>query len=445
MTRRVALLAALCLALVGGPLVAACSLAGDLTPPPANDASPAVRIGADLPSFQPSAAMGAAVYAAHCAACHGSSGLGDGPQASRLPNPPPSLADPSLFIRHTPAEVFAVITQGNLEGFMPPFGESLSELERWSAVYYLAALGAAPIEAGHVVGVVMNGTAGAVAPGGLQVTLHTFDGLEQVAAMTAQTEPDGRFRFDDVTPVADHNLIASVDYQGVTYASAWTPVDASTQGVTLPITVYETTDEPPAVRVALAHLVMEFTGGWPARLRAVERLAFYNDGDRTWVVGASGATREVNLPQGASNLGFQSGALGERFLPTDTGFADTQALPPGPDAAPLLLSFDLPYDSRLVFEQQSQYPVDEIVLLLPRDGPRLHGDRWRSTGLQTLGGTVYHVYQASDFQPGEAITFELSGSPDGSGLQPSAPLWVGLAALIIAVLGVGIIWVRTGS
>src|SRR4030067_2245808 len=92
-------------------LLSACSfsLAEDITPPPG------AEIPAEMPSqpppsgplyplISPNPAEGALIYTDKCAPCHGPSGLGDGPQASQLPNPPAALAALEVAPQPTPAD-----------------------------------------------------------------------------------------------------------------------------------------------------------------------------------------------------------------------------------------------------------------------------------------------------------------------------------------------------
>lgn len=138
-------------------MLAACSLAGDVTPPPgvpvdvvsaplssaSNSAAP-VEGGLGYPAQPPSVAQGATIYAEQCAACHGPTGKGDGPTAAELltqrTTPLPDFSVPDHFLHHSQAELFQVVTKGRLEYFMPPWANKLSEAERWSVVAYLYSL-----------------------------------------------------------------------------------------------------------------------------------------------------------------------------------------------------------------------------------------------------------------------------------------------------------------
>lgn len=83
------------------------------------------------------AERGAALFAEHCAACHGPLGRGDGPLVDRLPAPPPSLADADRMADRAPAELWTIVTEGRLEANMPPFSRLLDDAERWDVVAWV--------------------------------------------------------------------------------------------------------------------------------------------------------------------------------------------------------------------------------------------------------------------------------------------------------------------
>ncbi len=89
-----------------------------------------------------SIAGGAALYPAHCAACHGAEGRGDGPAAKGLKVPPADLTAEHLWA-HGDGEMFWWLTHGitSPEGevAMPGFGDVLSEDRRWALIDYVRA------------------------------------------------------------------------------------------------------------------------------------------------------------------------------------------------------------------------------------------------------------------------------------------------------------------
>jgi putative copper resistance protein D len=88
-----------------------------------------------------SIARGAALYAQHCAACHGPAGGGDGPAGRALSPPPPDLRAHHAAV-HTAGDLYWWITHGRRA--MPAFGR-LEPDARWDVVNYVRTLGAATV------------------------------------------------------------------------------------------------------------------------------------------------------------------------------------------------------------------------------------------------------------------------------------------------------------
>lgn len=130
-------------------LTSACGLGGEprivgtLVPDTLSAEQVAARVAtADL-------AQGAAIYAANCTACHGETGLGDGPSVVSGGIPAiVNLTDPATLNVVSPFDYFQIISRGRLERYMPPWDGLLSEDERWSVAIYVYNLrGAAPVDA----------------------------------------------------------------------------------------------------------------------------------------------------------------------------------------------------------------------------------------------------------------------------------------------------------
>jgi mono/diheme cytochrome c family protein len=532
-----------------GLLLAGCSLAGDVTPPPdlataqageplvlSSPAAPAVN----LPAGAPDMADGEALYAQHCAACHGNDGLGHGPQAASLPNPPAALADPALARVASPAAWYEIVTNGRLDKFMPGFssltdqqrwdvvayalglsvapGEldraaslfisqcapchgtegsggakgpalnsaqalaeksaadllniisnggptempgfagSMSEADRWALAAYIRDLGfgqeggatasqeviATPASDGVISGQVMDGTAGAGLPAPLQVTLHGFDSDTEVVTETTTTAADGTFVFDHLELVNGRIFGLTTAYQGVTYYSQGTHLTAGQGHVDLPLTVYEISNDASRVTVDRLHMVFDFPS--PGLMRVVELWVVSNSGDHTYAAGDGSGLTTVTLPQNASNLGFETGTMGQDYSPTGGGFIDREPVRPGSGSSQLIFSFELPYDRKLTFEQPVAYPVSAVVALMPENGPKIGGSGVQDLGLLQVTGASLHNYSLGPLPAGSVVSLSISGkgSPVGglsSALSP-ANLAIGLGALGIALVSIGLWWYR---
>jgi putative copper export protein/mono/diheme cytochrome c family protein len=82
-----------------------------------------------------SIAAGRTLFAAHCAACHGEEGRGDGPAAKGL-DPPPSDLTAEHIYGHSDGDLFWWIGHG-IGDAMPGFDAVLDETARWNLVDFL--------------------------------------------------------------------------------------------------------------------------------------------------------------------------------------------------------------------------------------------------------------------------------------------------------------------
>jgi mono/diheme cytochrome c family protein len=134
-------------------ILTACSfsLAADVTPPPGAQApvitqQPSAQqvSNALYPLVPPNPAAGQEIYLEKCAPCHGQTGLGDGERAAGLPNPVAAIGTAELARNASPTQWYTVVSQGNLERFMPPF-PSLNDRQRWDVIAYVFSL-SQPVE-----------------------------------------------------------------------------------------------------------------------------------------------------------------------------------------------------------------------------------------------------------------------------------------------------------
>lgn len=110
-------------------------------PLPGEDARANPRDGAKI-------ALGAKVYAQHCAACHGAKLEGQRDWRARLPNgrmPAPPHDDSGHTWHHTDEVLFGITARGlvppyapkGYESDMPAFAGKLSDVEIWAVLAYI--------------------------------------------------------------------------------------------------------------------------------------------------------------------------------------------------------------------------------------------------------------------------------------------------------------------
>jgi mono/diheme cytochrome c family protein len=562
-------------------LLSACSfsLAEDVTPPPGYQPPPEstqqVAISGPLyPLVPPNPADGQPIYAEKCAPCHGSDGLGDGPRAEQLPNPVTAIGLEQVARQSTPAEWYSIVTQGNLERFMPPFTslsdrqrwdviayvyslsssqdqldqgaalyketcvschgdqgegngpqvanlatqprdftnleymaeqssedlfqaitqgispdmpayqEQLSESERWQLTAYLrslafgsngeaVALAETPAPAGTAVpqasasaqeiqptqvvtptqvvsGTLGTGTVSGIVssasdfeiPGDMQVTLHGFDEMQAALTLTSTVQADGTFSFEDVEMPIGRVFLATVEYQGATYASDIATVeDETTRTLALPVSIFETTADTSALSVDRMHLFLEFVD--EKTLQVIELYIVSNPGDKTVVAAEEGQpTLTFKLPEGASNLEFQDGALGGRYVEVPGGFGDTAAIRPGQGSYQVLFAFEMPYERKLNLVQPMTLPASAVVVLVPEGGIQLQGENLQDGGVTDVQGMQYHLYNINSLGKDDELNLTISGSASGGSQLLSAgsgnSLVIGLSVFGVVLIAAGL-------
>lgn len=106
-----------------------------------SNAPTSVEIDTRSNPFRPtpeSLAIGRRAYQAHCQACHGADGRGEGPGAANLyPRPTDFMVHFASRHTHTDGRLFYWVTYGMGGTGMPGFKSQLSDSERWHLVNYL--------------------------------------------------------------------------------------------------------------------------------------------------------------------------------------------------------------------------------------------------------------------------------------------------------------------
>ncbi len=315
-------------------------------------------------------------------------------------------------------------------------------LRRWILFVWLTfLLSALPAHAqegnGVINGRVQNGTVGGGPVGSLTVTLRHFAGMQLAEERQTQTGPDGSFRFDGLPTSPQDAYLVVVRYAGVDYVSGMVQLHQQPEQ-TVDLTVYETTTDPSAVRIASRSLVI---AGASPELRAVDImdiLIVENSGDRTYLGDRSGVVLRIPLPRGAQEIRPQPGFdYGQPRL-EDGVLLTTGPLPPGSQT--VVLSYTVPYEgTRATLSIGTAMPTGTLRVLV-RDGTyRLSSRSLIDTGTVEVSGVTYRVLAVDAPVVGDMHVVQVSGLPR-TGLLfdlPTGPiiaLAVGLAGLIAAAV-----------
>ncbi|GAB4492828.1 MAG: hypothetical protein OHK0031_15880 [Anaerolineales bacterium] len=303
-------------------------------------------------------------------------------------------------------------------------------------------------------GKINNGSGGKI-PTDLVVTLHgyshdtTSGQFSEILTREAAPQSDGSFTFADVEAPVGRAFNVSVEYLGTKYGSEVLFAEDGKPTLDLPVTVYDTTTDASGLVTDQLHLLLDFST--PDVVTVIEFYVVSNPGNKS-VVGASAGAPVLNfsLPQGYSNLQFQDGALGGRYLQTADGFADTMSVTPGSQQYQLAFAFDLPYTKgnfisgpAVEFKQKFNMPIS-MFSVLAQPGIKVEGENLADSGVQDMGGTQFQVYQSTGFAAGKTLALKISGAPQttaaaapAAGADNTRNILIGVAALGLVLIGLG--------
>ncbi|MCW5874287.1 MAG: cytochrome c [Anaerolineales bacterium] len=292
-------------------------------------------------------------------------------------------------------------------------------------------------------GQVQDGTDGELASG-LQATLFGYEGQTLVYTDTVSVAANGRFAFDAVPLGEGRTFFASVDYLGLSYFSEFL-ADGQTE-FTHPVTVYETTHDTSQLAVERLTLILEFDA--PGYVRVVQQYLVSNIGTHAVTPNIDGTPVLLfDLPTQATDLAFNEGLFGGRYLPTEAGFGDLRAVLPGLQSYQLLFAYQMPYTRSLELPLKLNLPTRSVVVLVQEGDVSLQADTFTLAGEQDIQGMQYTAYLSTEaVSAGETLALQFRGRNPlgGGGLQAvlaSDGVVVGLAALTVAV-GLAWLWLR---
>ncbi|MCC7353778.1 MAG: c-type cytochrome [Anaerolineae bacterium] len=375
---------------------------------------------------------GEQTYTALCASCHGKDGKGSTGVSD--------LSGLSSTATRSQKEWEQVLATGK-DGH-PTFAD-LKENDRAAVLEYARAFSyrspfaKIPPGKGIVSGAVTNGTPGGGSVEGITVTLHAFEGNTEGEARTTAADDQGRFRFEGINtdPALTYAVVAN--YRDLPYASEILAFPDEVTALSLPVEVYETTEDSSGVRIERAHFIIDFEQN---NLLMGELYFFSNDKDRTFVGTKNEAGQSVvlrfTLPQGATNLDIDGGVLGARFVETPNGFADTMPLPPGQGSRQVLFRYNLPYSTpSLRLLREINYDVANVNLLVADRGAEVTSPQASLQGTRGTQDATYLNYEGSNLRAGQSLELNFAKLPRAGGSVSTAI--TNSSTTLVVGLGVG--------
>ena len=293
---------------------------------------------------------------------------------------------------------------------------------------------------GSVTVELVNGSGGSI-PDGQEVTLVGFDkdssgNYQKSMELAALVEKDGSTLFKDVNAPLERAFLVITSWGGVEYQSDPIFVTSEIKDFSIPLTIYEKTDDPNVLSFSQVHL---FFSAPSQDVIGVTELFFVNNpGNKVVTVSSDGTTIPfINVPDSASNLSYQLSQGSAQLLNATNGFA---LLPGAEKQYGFIASFSMPYIKSLKFEQNFSLPVASLTVLIP-EGMRMRGEQLIDAGTQDMQDQTYQMFQANNIASGGMLSLTISGKPgeaNGLPLDRQTMVLIGIGVVGILLIGAGV-------
>ncbi len=432
--------------------LAGCSLASDITPPP-NYVSPTPlpTLGLLYPASAPDVQNGAMIFTQNCAACHGDTGLGNGPQSQQLPVTVPALGMADIARSASLAQWFTTVSQGNLDRFMPPFIRDLSDQDRWDVVAYALTLHTTPdqiaqgkalfdancsncadkftdqkmmaaLSEDDIIRIIKNGQGDIPAFGKNFSDDQALDVAMYIRTLTfAPAAPPTATTSAVTVSTAIPSMVSGTASTEVTPAVSATPSSESTNDFTL-------------LKMNQVHVYSDFATQGQAQF--IEIYAFTNTSNQTVIISSDGVTIPfIKFPKGAQNTGYEPDPNSAQLVAAGKGIA----APPSNDPYAIVAFFTLPYSGQLEIKQPFGIDAPSVVLLMP-EGINVTGSQLTDNGTVAIQNNNYQEFSASGFRTGDVLDFTVNGMPQTASSANNLPqiLFIGAVVLGLILIGAGI-------
>lgn len=429
-------------------------------------------------------ASGAEIYMTVCSQCHGENGQGNGPQASTQQVQPTDFTDQSVMAAISNQEMVNVLVNG-LGDSMPAFGNMLSDENKWAVTNYIRSLSFKPVmQASNpvisltpvpgvsitqnesatltanpseeitatpglrivdITGIITNDT-GTPLPEAMTVTLQAYDNMLPSITFETVASRDGVFTFKNVEIPSGRIYIASVEYNGQQFTSQpsmhpGVAEDLTQKVIDLSIHIYESTTDKSVVKADRLHIFLDFSS--PGTVQVAELYLISNTSNQVLVSADPNAgILEFALPKEAQALQFQDSVIGERYIQTASGFADTVPVKPGLSTDQVLFAYELPYNNKAQISIPISVNVDAVSVMVPVDGIKLKSNQLTDGGVRNNQGMNFRLFTGENFKTGSTLDLSLSGNTGTHANSTSRvkidPVLFGAGVLLLAVSGVGL-------
>ncbi|NOZ55571.1 MAG: carboxypeptidase regulatory-like domain-containing protein [Calditrichaeota bacterium] len=261
---------------------------------------------------------------------------------------------------------------------------------------------------------------------------HTF---QQKLIDSTVTSRSGRFRFSHIKPDSHAVYVATAEYLGLPYFSDIAHILRPDTTVTLTVTAYDTTSEPPIISVQMHHV---FADRDTSDMHFREVLVITSNSQKTYIGQSAGGhyrkTLAFSIPSGAYAFQAEMGLDMNHMAQEGNTVYDVQPLAPGTKR--VSYSYRLPLDNGTVtYARTIDYSTNVFSFFVSDPSVKVESSELAETEPLAIRGREYQRWEADNLSPGTVVTVTLRTG--GSLVGKSGPWLAALGILVLAVVVVG--------
>ena len=292
--------------------------------------------------------------------------------------------------------------------------------------------------AGVIEGQILSATARDAPIVGALVTLRSWQSGEELSPREVRSDESGQFSFSDRV-MLDHEYQLLVGHQDVTYAFARKAFLPEENRITVPVTVYDATNDDSVLAVERAHLIID---GDAEHLHVQEVHVLTNTSMSTYVATdqetGEGAIH-FPLPPGAVDLEWLGGFSPGSIAISPTGFKIVTPFLPG--TVEIAFSYVLPFaTSPYVVEMAFPYAVNHLDVFVTANGIKANAPQLLRGEPIALQAGHYNRLSGDELPADTSVSFEFE-RPETSQAIPVALPASGIGTTTVIIIGVVIVLV----
>jgi hypothetical protein len=288
----------------------------------------------------------------------------------------------------------------------------------------------------EISGRVVQGTAGAELPIGLEVVLLVVDEqLQEIVSNESKlVGTNGEFSFTGF--VSGPGLTYRVAADNGEHTPSLDLVPGESSFTDVEITVYESTGSFDNVRVSTYSMLVPSIDRVNRQLGVLGVISVINSGDTVWIPDLDNPNLtgldllRFNLPEGFEGLSVESNLPAGNILEIPTGFALTNPLPPGEFS--ILVTYVVGYSgSTLEFPLRLPYGADQVRIMVPEGKGTVSGLGFGESEGAIVDDTAYSIVDGEAYPRDSQLDVTISSLPTPSLIERLQSFFDGRGYIIV--------------